>query len=521
MGFPLGRYGMLEQLVNDKRKGLRWALEKFSKFKLYVIVLHDPADDCMEKTLIERFEALDQLTGQDMLFFTFIEPPRRWRMCLERDFYSVDTDYLAYEHESVNNPIAYANTLKRRFGIRRSGSALVLTDDLLCERFAWVPTSAESIEDQLLTIARWCTQITTGAAMDNSAAFHRLMDDLKGQHMAGVKSVAELLMDVLSLVTRKMGDQMMCKSERTSKAYLDELRQNMGASGDDDVRTERDMLEYYDALALSIPKQSGPYLESRGLGRECNRKLQCEIEPENRREWLRIEKRHSLQDRDDYFDYRERDDFDYRERDDFGQRWYSSLRPINLGRLRGCDRNSESNIRNFNLLIQTSPTDDLSRALGMYLGMTVENELNCSVVQRCRMEMGIPMPTYFNRHCYKRGNLRIEFNNHSYAINDTYNGELKQLPFGEARYLYAWLRQQNVMVYLDDDEASSFMRCLTNLNDKRNNAVHPIPFTIESLQDMQYEFEDFLDRYWYSLMRIKQDVLQGDGIEGSDNQMHY
>ncbi len=72
--------------------------------------------------------------------------------------------------------------------------------------------------------------------------------------------------------------------------------------------------------------------------------------------------------------------------------------------------------------IENTSRDELDySAFILYLGKIVETELNLSVCQMLRQSMGIDMPDFYNRYCYKTDKTIIPTENKDIPLNKYIN----------------------------------------------------------------------------------------------------
>lgn len=163
MGMPITSYKILRLLADssdvhgDDDRKLRHTL---AEFRLLAVILHEPTRHIeLHRLLTSRFERLDRVTGQRLLFFALVETSDEWRSCAEhRHYFSTVEENLAIEYAHAMPTPAIDPELSI------VGSALSLgipVDALPCivvfkgdsNDFCWFATSEATIERQLERLA--------------------------------------------------------------------------------------------------------------------------------------------------------------------------------------------------------------------------------------------------------------------------------------------------------------------------------------------------------------------------------
>ena len=79
MGMPLSYFSAFWAAQKRDRPGHEKAVELFGRFSMLAFVLYDPREDHdLHRRLESEWPMLDGLTGEHLLFFAPVDPPRPW-----------------------------------------------------------------------------------------------------------------------------------------------------------------------------------------------------------------------------------------------------------------------------------------------------------------------------------------------------------------------------------------------------------------------------------------------------------
>ena len=143
MGFPLSTFQQLAGLCKEEP----YIRQTFDDFKLTGIIVHDPNDDAFRRNIKYSFDLLHEVTGNAFAFITFINPPHKWSMAHRgwmetRERLSAgdgceDAEFIQILQQKLDLP---------------DGPCLILTENLLSNRYVILPTSRRDITHQMKEI---------------------------------------------------------------------------------------------------------------------------------------------------------------------------------------------------------------------------------------------------------------------------------------------------------------------------------------------------------------------------------
>src|SRR5687768_6103868 len=90
MGMPISSYTVLSALADQNGPfDHHTAQRTLNNFNLLAFIIHDPdAHADFHRTLAHKFDKLDYVTGEKLLFLALVDPPRDWRSHARgRDYY--------------------------------------------------------------------------------------------------------------------------------------------------------------------------------------------------------------------------------------------------------------------------------------------------------------------------------------------------------------------------------------------------------------------------------------------------
>ena len=144
MGFPLSTFQQLSALCRDEP----FVRNTFERFKQIAIIVHDPADDGFRRQVKYAFEHLHEVTGEGFAFISFVNPPRRWADT-HKDW--MEEREMLSAGDGCEDP-EFVRALQRRLDLP-DGPSLVLTDDLLSDRYVILPSSAGELVPQMEAVS--------------------------------------------------------------------------------------------------------------------------------------------------------------------------------------------------------------------------------------------------------------------------------------------------------------------------------------------------------------------------------
>jgi hypothetical protein len=136
----------------------------FRRFPIQVALLFRPTDEEFAETVFRRFRALDRKTGLDVVFFTPLNPPGRWRR--EQHDQEVASTW-AEPALSLDQPVL-VHELARRFGVAWDVlPVLIASTDLWGRAFVVVGTDAGGFEGQLQALVELARSRRRGSPLEN------------------------------------------------------------------------------------------------------------------------------------------------------------------------------------------------------------------------------------------------------------------------------------------------------------------------------------------------------------------
>ena len=432
MGCPLGKFEMLAELKEKMRSNKEWAKKALGQFKLFAVVMHNPADERISRVLNEQFEELDMQTGPRLLFISFINPPERWakRFGEEREYYCFDKQALSKNIDHIPEPALWHRNLKRQLGIDPECSVILLTDDLLSDRYYCIQTSAETVTQQLWDIGLFCFHLRDDQSVDfESDKFHNLLQELNATHQKAEQKIIDTFLDMLS-VTPCNDDSR--RRERTERAetFLGKLKMAlMDKLQGNETLEDEDYFSYYDMRCM---------LE---ISSQAQLRMQYNIRPHV----------------------------------------FAPPAVLNRFCIPGAENDSNQYLRTFGILLSCMQPDSFNRdesmldmsALVVYLAKVLELEGNMSFVQLCRKLKGIEMPEFFDKYCPRVHGATVEVDGHTIYINNKIRRDqpiLQHLTLGNVLDVYRYLTSRNDSG-LEQDHTDDQDRWKTIL-DIRNRAAH-------------------------------------------------
>jgi hypothetical protein len=208
MGCPINSFNVMCALLNTQTG---WLGDKFHRmphrelsdlgielrleFKLLAFVLHSPVRHLSLHHKLERdFGVLDKTTGKDLLFFAVVEPSRDW-LGEERHYFSklrCSRNYRAQGLACEDSDTALC-ALARAFSVTKL-PAIVVVDTENPEERVVLPTSAEEIEQQLTRLGACAQRFQSGNPLAAVLEEWRLenVNQLSSQSSVAVRAVLAL-----------------------------------------------------------------------------------------------------------------------------------------------------------------------------------------------------------------------------------------------------------------------------------------------------------------------------------------
>ena len=374
MGYPLSTFQQLALLCREEP----YVRHTFDKYRMMSVIVHDPSDDGFRRTIKYSFEHLHEVTGVGFAFISFINPPTRWAQ--------THADWMDLrERLSAGNGMddaGFVGALRNRLDLP-DGPCLVLSEDLLSDRYIILPTSSDEVVPHMEAIGEF-VNCQPGRFPADSPEFLAFLSNLG-------PAFSERTVDGNSLA-KNIADLAAVRALTGAGASND--RMAMQAQKKDAFQYVRDELQIlWNELQKQRESDDGDMADEI-LGRFSD--YLALVAEESRRRFSFFSTRHlreDLQNRpyEDY--YLLRKDFDGMEL--LSQTYlsnYNNLLPLYFGTnpYEAPGRIDMESLSPRGLTLDYSP-------LGNYLGTAVEEEMNASLIQRARQLMGVHMPDFYRR----------------------------------------------------------------------------------------------------------------------------
>lgn len=142
-------YNQFTMLYNRKHESA------FRRFRLTALLLHDPEDQEFKSCVLQQFDRLSTLTGDKMLFVSFVEPKQE---AFERYAFDIERGLrrMAFDRGMDNDATVTLamHMLGMDLGVHLP--CIVLTNSLESRRYLLLPTSAYRFERQMEELAAFC-----------------------------------------------------------------------------------------------------------------------------------------------------------------------------------------------------------------------------------------------------------------------------------------------------------------------------------------------------------------------------
>ncbi len=496
MGLPLSRFQMMSGLFS----GDYYYARRISQFKMVCIVLPDPYDNSFRRRMKDRFLALHEQTGQDMLFISFVDPPKEWRDTRRSlDFESIEKQNLFAEEGSDDKQLI--SSFIRSTAPNTQLPAIIVTDDLMSDRYVILESSISRFEEQLVEIGLFCTN-SDGRTQVTDGRFLEVLDKLGRYQIIRdeTRPLAARLADVFAV----QPDNYDCFSNSWADARLRELEEEMN-SGDQDAA-----LAYYNYQA-SINKAKKSISSSNILNAP--------------------EFSHRPPIGGGLTGFMIKDDKTDLERTPTFYMQYK-IDENKVKGFRSCEALSKDNIDQFNSQLQffirkrhpseeeimyTDSAHTRVRSfmpLSCFINDFMEREIRLSLVQQMRLQYGIEMPEYFARFKPKCWASVITGDGTKVSLNMVKHPDVWVPPmFGQSMYAYEAMSAPFANPGIPDPLDGAFMSLWKVLLDCRNTSDHaqldPEQIMNYPLFVKQYNaFTQILEKYLGKMMDIK-NILRG------------
>lgn len=470
MGMYMNRFNMLKQFRKDIEDDKVFGFN-YKRFALTGIIVQDVNDDALIARVSSLFFKWSEMTGENFLFITFIQPSAVWNEEHSNDSYWIDLSRLMADSTFTKEDEERTVPLLRDFlGLPSSGSYLVLTDDLSSNNFYEVPISAETIEDQLLLVTKYCDDDASGVE-HTPGDFKKLLTSLNAKEYKSVNALLDILIDFTSMISSLVDKEPLLHEEQLQHAdsVIEKLRAMMKSYNGPDY--EEKVFHLFEMMEIVYSKLFSA-------------------------KQSRLDPRHRPDEQSKHVSNRYLDNYSNRL-----YKTYSLLTSITQ---------------------RTAEDLDYS-GLTIYLGKIVENELHLSIEQMVRYAMGIEMPTYYNKYCSLCRKLEVQIGKQYVNLNrrqfqsDNARAavKLQGIPMGTLLVTYETMLERPEAVYPEpdtdrlqelDSETMSFLKNFSS--SYRNPAGHLDSNSKQTYKGASEAFNQFLDNYLVHLYDIKQSLRE-------------
>jgi len=442
MGMPISSYTILKALYdkNAHRQDTNIALKALSPYNLFAFIIHDPEihrEFARQVSIL--FDRLDYITGNKLLFFALVDPPSDWlKHACERPYYKKLNNWETRELLNPKHAILSTDESITAFSLANSLGisteelpCIVATADFCSEQILWFKTCPEHLEKQMERLGYIAARklfhksahsiiLKTGTREDPNLC------NCQGNELLE-NSLAKTLSDVLSFII-------------VGKNYEPCLQQAL-------MQVKEIILEL--STTLSNLKRNFQENESEKIDKLCI-SLISKIAELNTAKDLKL------------------DDFIPINKDFLENESYLMLKTahkvFNL-----LVSGQEGAKLNFNL------EDSLDFTPGLIcLTKIFEKEANLSVVHWIRKELGISLPTYFNKPQPSVQAKLIPNITEGREINFNINRSGKWLPpgIGQSEIACSDLSKKNMPQSWDRASWNLLLDNWKIIREKRNEAAH-------------------------------------------------
>ena len=430
MGAPISSYDLLKPLSDpskswDEFDSMREALKDFN---LFAFIIHDPEEHSdFDQKMGSIFDRLDYLTGEKLLFFTLIDPPKEWlqRYGRQREYMKYLGNGKALVLPNPENATTSTDKELTAFSLAKSLNipiemlpCIVITHDFRSSHFDWVRTCEDHIEEQLTHLGHKISRVE-----DRNIIIwikKTLMQEINLCEGIGSESLednlARALTDVLSFIIDSDAPEVKQQVEKTITGLRRTLKRVKSGIRHEQSQQPSDLYSQLDSLCEKIVASL----------------VHLNIRPE--------------QDTADFIH-------------------------INMTHLEVDSRLILRTAHRVNDFLMNSPTRMIDYTpVAICLAKVFEREINLSVVHWIRESLGVELPTYFNQHQQqvsaifsRRGIREIDFN------RGGPNNKWIPPAIGESQIAYRRMAQ-NMMDWLPDPV--SFLENWETIRKLRNQTAH-------------------------------------------------
>ncbi len=156
------------------------------------------------------------------------------------------------------------------------------------------------------------------------------------------------------------------------------------------------------------------------------------------------------------------------------------------------------------LSAMSEQSDDDYAGIALYLSKIIEIELNTSIVQEMRKQLGIEMPAYYCKYkdCNQPFVIRDDERGKEFNLNARKDGVWKRLELGTFHGAYSQMIRMNTAYSTFEPLAYEFKEALYRFYNRRNGPTHYEVMNYEEFKEQCDDF-NFLLRFFPELMRRK------------------
>ena len=459
MGLPLSRFQMLSRLCSDDSE-VRASL---APYKLVCIVLHDPDDKRFRARMQKSFLDLHLRTGKDLLFITFINPPRGWADRFGPGHKMIDPQRLGAD--SGFDDWLMVRHLLPAVAPDSNLPCLLVTDDLLSKDYLLLESSVEQVVEQLTELGRYCSQ-AEGRFWVTERRFIEFASSLGSCRLSSLSdvSLAAALTDVLAIQEIGTGDM---AAERWADHRLQELKSGGEEALATAFRYEAAVQREKKRTEVKLPRPAAERVREQYADRP-------KTEPTTSLPTLYSSFLIQTKDIRDY------QLCDVRSRGDINE--YNDLLYVYFPK-----RTREEEKVMFTDKEHSSPRN--FKRLAQPLAEFFEREVNLTIVQMMRRHFGIEMPEYY-RKFKKECHAVVQTRRESVSLNACeYPDRLKFVMLGHAFYAYKEMCSHFGRYQMPEVIGGRFLDDWSRIVSIRNQINHPDYYEDDFFG--YYEFRDF------------------------------
>jgi hypothetical protein len=435
-------------------------------YKMSALVLNDPNDHEFIRHMAEHMDELNSRTGKDFLFFSLVDPPKEWGGAINpryRELCLPPTD------SKKDRMMLYNFLAQVELDDVPLPGILLTTGPLEGNSCVYIHTYEDAIGPQLMALGEFCSYSQHLRIGLNDPDFRRLIDEISIEDPVWSEGLPQSIAESLRLVSAVRDIDTINEREAVKciHNYLDSM-------------TDEYDLKYLTTVANCCEVLSpGEFTHG------------CELYSSVETPFASLE-----------------------------ERLCEELMPIRLDR--GLDVETQRSLYTYNVFLKTyRHFDDIDDALEIGIDPSVlnssllkgvENELNLSVVQAMRKQLGIPMPEYYAKYCPNYNAVHVRRgNNHRIDLNcakpnRNRRGDLESVSIGDVRGVYLdMVHRGQINCFADNDE---FCNMLYQFSQQRNNhAGVDYQYLLEcAIECNELMNNTFMPRYMNQIIALKEEL---------------